>query len=494
MDKTRHIYDLTHGGNCYFLSRPRRFGKSLLISTIKCYYEGKRELFDGLYLSTVEKEWKKHPVLMLDLNTENYNAPQALESKLNLFLTQQETLYGAQLGETTLGTRLEGVIRRAHEQTGLRAVILVDEYDKPMLQAIGNPCLQEDYRNILKGFYGALKSMDEHIQFAMLTGVTKFGKMSVFSGLNNLNDISMASQYSDICGVSGEELLTNFPGHIAALAEANGLTREECIARLRENYDGYHFEENTPGMYNPFSVLNTFYHRKFKDYWFETGTPTYLMELLKRNDCSLERMADSEVTADVLNSVDILETDPIPVIYQSGYLTVKSYDSEFNTYTLGFPNREVEQGFMNYLLPYYSGIRREESGFHIARFVRDVRSGNTEAFLERLQSFFVDTPYELIRDLENHYQNVLFILSRLAGFYVKAEYHTSRGRIDMVLQTERYTYVMEFKLDGTAEEALQQIKDKGYDLPFRADRERQLQLIGLNFSSETRSIERYVVE
>ena len=493
VDKTRQVYEITHTNQYYFLSRPRRFGKSLLLSTIKCYYEGKRELFEGLYISTVEKEWKKFPVIYIDLNTEQYDTPEALVKKLNTILCQHESVWGADPSEQTLATRFEGLIRRAHEKTGLRTVILVDEYDKPMLQAIGNAELQDAYRATLKGFYGALKSMDEHIQFAMLTGVTKFGKVSVFSDLNNLMDISMDAEYYDICGITEEELLANFPSQIDRLAEANKLTRDECIARLRKRYDGYHFEETAPGVYNPFSVLNTFKKLKFGSYWFETGTPSYLVQLLQEHDTNLEQMASYETDADTLNSIDITSQNPIPVIFQSGYLTIKGCDAEFGTYRLGFPNDEVAEGFAKYLLPFYTSCRQGSTSFDVKNFVQDVRAGRTELFLERLRSLFADTPYELVKDLENHYQNVIWIVAKLMGFYVQAEYRTSRGRIDLVLKTPNYCYVMEFKLDGTAEEALAQINDRNYTLPFELDGQ-QIIRIGLNFSKEYRNIERYVVE
>ena len=493
IDKTRQVYDITHTNRYYFLSRPRRFGKSLLLSTIKCYYEGKRELFEGLYIATVEKEWRKHPVIYIDLNTEQYDTPEALVKKLNTILCQQESVWGADPSEQTLATRFEGAIRRAHEMTGLRTVILVDEYDKPMLQAIGNTELQDAYRATLKGFYGALKSMDEHIQFAMLTGVTKFGKVSVFSDLNNLKDISMDRRYYDICGITEQELLTNFPTQIDQLAEANNLTHKECVERLRQRYDGYHFEETAPGVYNPFSVLNTFDRLKFGSYWFETGTPTYLAYLLRTHNYNLEQMATCQTSAKVLDSIDANSTNPIPVIYQSGYLTIKGYDQEFGIYQLGFPNQEVESGFVDYLMAYYTPLDGTETAFNIQCFVQDVRAGRTEQFLDRLRSLFADTPYELVKDLENHYQNVVWIVAKLMGFYVQAEYRTSRGRIDLVLKSPKYCYVMEFKLDGTAEEALAQIKDKDYALPFQLDGQ-QIVRIGLNFSKTDRNIERYIVE
>ena len=494
VDKTEQIWRLTHTGCYYFLSRPRRFGKSLLMTTIKAYYQGKRELFDGLYIATQEKEWKQYPILHLDLNTNKYDSKEVLETKLGESLSIWEDQYDCKRPDLPFGMRFENVIRSAYEKTGRRVVILVDEYDKPLLQAIGSPELQEEYRSTLKAFYGALKSGDASIQFAMLTGVTKFGKVSVFSDLNNLKDISIDARYYDICGISEKELLDNFSSNIDALAEKYAQTREQCIDTLRRRYDGYHFHHATPGMYNPFSLLNTFDSLEFGSYWFETGTPTYLVQLLQEHEYNLEEMASADVTADVINSVDIASSDPIPVIYQSGYLTIKDYDERFESYTLGFPNKEVEEGFVKYLLPWYSDrMRGGRSAFDIKQFVCDVETGRVEQFLQRLRSLFADTPYELIRNLENHYQNVLWILYKLCGFYTQAEYHTSEGRIDLCVQTPKYCYVMEFKLDGTAEEALEQISEKNYTLPFEQNGQ-QIYRIGMNFSKESRNIERWVVE
>jgi len=493
IDKTAQIYKMVSMGSYYFLSRPRRFGKSLLISTLEAYFLGKRELFEGLAIETLEKEWTVRPVLHIDLNTQKYDTPESLENILNEVMTKWEKIYGADASEKSLSRRFAGVIGRAATQAGQRVAILIDEYDKPMLQAIGNDALQESFRNTLKAFYGALKSEDRYIKFAILTGVTKFGKVSVFSDLNNLVDISMDERYIDICGITEKEIHQNLEAELHELARAQKMTYEEVCTELRNRYDGYHFVENSIGIYNPFSLLNTFAKMKFGNYWFETGTPSYLVELLKRNHYNLEQMATREqTTADVLNSI-YGDDEPIPVIYQSGYLTIKGYDPEFGLYHLGFPNREVEVGFINYLLPFYTHFNKTESSFEIQKFVQEVRKGQPDAFFHRLQSFFADTPYELARDLELHYQNVLFIVFRLMGFYTKVEYHTNRGRIDLVLQTDEYIYVMEFKLDGTAEEALAQINEKQYAQPFAADK-RQLFKIGVNFSNETRNIERWIVE
>ncbi|MBQ8501760.1 MAG: ATP-binding protein [Bacteroides sp.] len=493
VDKTEIIYRLVTSGSYYFLSRPRRFGKSLLISTLEAYFLGKKELFRGLAIEQLEQKWVKHPVLHLDLNTEQYDTPEAVANKLNIALKEWEKLYGSEEYENTLASRFEGVIQRAYEKSGERVVILVDEYDKPMLQAIGNEELQEDYRNTLKTFYGALKSKDACIRFALLSGVTKFGKVSVFSDLNNVTDISMWRQYVNICGITEEELYRDFDDELHALADSYDMTYEQMCREVKERYDGYHFCENSAGLYNPFSLLNTFASQKLGNYWFATGTPTYLVKLLRMHHYKLEEMTNEIVTEDVLNSIDSASTNPVPVIYQSGYLTIKSYDQRFQTYALGFPNKEVEEGFVRFLLPYYAPVQEAKTGFEILNFVSEIEQGRIDAFMRRLQSFFADTPYELVRDLELHYQNVLFIVTKLLGFYVEAEYHTACGRIDLLLQTEHYIYVMEFKLDGTAAEALQQIRDKEYAAPFATDA-RRLFRVGVNFSNRLRNIEEWIVE
>lgn len=493
IDKTALVYQMVKTGSYFFLSRPRRFGKSLLVSTLEAYFEGKRELFEGLAIEKLEKDWTKHPILHIDLNTEKYENLESLENILNDTLYKWEKVYGTEPSETSLPLRFKGIIRRAYEQTGNRVAIFVDEYDKPMLQAIGNEELQKAFHNTLQAFYGAIKTMDGYIKFAFLTGVTKFGKVSVFSALNNLIDLSMDERYAAICGMTEKEIHDNLEEDLLELADKQKMSYEEVCRELKTCYDGYHFVENSVGIYNPFSVLNTFFKMKFGSYWFETGTPTYLVELLKAHHYDLHCMAHVETDADILNSVDSASTNPIPVIYQSGYLTIKKFDERFGIYRLGFPNREVEEGFMKFLLPFYANTNKVESPFQILKFVREVESGDYESFFRRLQSFFADTPYELIRDQELHYQNVLFIVFKLIGFYVKAEYHTSQGRIDLVLQTDEFIYVMEFKLEGSAEEALRQINEKNYTQPFATD-PRKLFKIGINFSSQTRNIERWIVE
>ncbi|MCH4156392.1 MAG: ATP-binding protein [Muribaculaceae bacterium] len=493
IDKTALIYKIVNSGSYYFLSRPRRFGKSLLVSTIEAYMSGKKELFKGLAIENLEKEWLKYPILHLDLNSRNYDSAESLCLELNKHLEIWEKQYGDEYKDRALEERFYHIVANAVEKTGQRVVILVDEYDKPMLQAIGNDELQKQFRATLKAFYSVLKTQDRYIKFALLTGVTKFGKVSVFSDLNNLKDISMDRRYQEICGVTEDEIHANFENELHELAESQGLTYEQTCAKLRDQYDGYHFVPGGKGIYNPFSLLNTFDSMDFGSYWFETGTPSFLVELMKKDKFLLPDLSTQQVTSDVLNSIDAMSDNPVPVIYQSGYLTIKGYDEQFRLYKLGFPNKEVEEGFIRYLMPYYTPIDEGKTGFEIKQFVEEVERGDVEGFMRRLSSLFADTPYELVADVEKHYQNVLFIVFKLMGLYVTAEYSSSYGRADLVLKTKDYIYVMEFKLDGSADEALRQIEEKGYAAPFASDK-RKLIRVGVNFSSEKRCIDSWKVE
>ena len=493
VDKTSLIYKLANEGKYYFLSRPRRFGKSLLVSTLSAYFSGKRELFKGLEIEQLEKDWKKYPVMHLDLNTDKYDSKEVLEQRLNLFLSDWEEDYGRNINEVTLSQRFEGIIKRIAIKEGMPVVILVDEYDKPMLQAISNKELQTAYRNTLKAFYGALKSQDKYIRFAFLTGVTKFGKVSVFSDLNNLTDISMDARYQAICGITEKEMHEYFEEGIKFVAENNELTIEETCEKLRKRYDGYHFHQKSEGIYNPFSLLNTFAKGEFGSYWFETGTPTFLVQLLQRDKFYLPDLTEQQVTADFLNSIDSIDESPIPIIYQSGYLTIKDYDKEFQIYTLGFPNEEVEEGFTNFIMPYYMNTGSEGGPMFIRNFVMALRLGKPEAFMKRMQVLFADSDYKIVGDAELYFQNAFYVVTKLLGFYVDVERTISDGRIDMVAKTKDYIYIFEFKYDKDAHAALQQIEDKGYAKPFAADK-RKLIKIGVNFSRQHRCIDDWKVE
>ena len=494
IDKTGIIYRLAKSGCYYFLSRPRRFGKSLFLSTLEAYFLGKKDLFSGLEIENQEKDWIEYPVLRLDLNTQDYRTPEALSNKIDRELSLWEKEYGSDSKEVGFGMRFEGVIRRAYEKTGRNVVILVDEYDKPVLQAIGNDTLQDEYRSTLKSFYGALKSSDKYIQFAFLTGVTKFGKVSVFSDLNHLNDISMDPRYYDICGLTEKEIRDNLSGEVEALAWNLGKQPEEAYTMLKENYDGYHFsEDDTPGMYNPFSILNALDKKKLGSYWFETGTPTYLVELLKKHNYNLSDLEKEEPTADELNSVDSASTNPIPVIYQSGYLTIKGYDSRFGLFKLGYPNKEVEEGFVKFLIPYYTNVEKTRSGFEVSLFVREIESSDIDGFMRRLQAFLSNCPYELLPDQERHFQSVMYILTTLCGFYAEVEEHTSKGRMDMTIRTDKYIYIFEFKFNASAEIALKQIEEMGYADKFREDG-REVMCIGVNYSSADKNINEWLIK
>ena len=492
VDKTKFVYKLADEGSYYFLSRPRRFGKSLFLSTLEAYFLGRKELFEGLAIYDMEKEWKSHPIFYIDLNTANFRDENSLYEVLNSHVSVWEEMYGAREYETTLALRFKGIIARAAEKEGCGVVILIDEYDKPILQTLRNQELQEKHRSLLKSFYSVLKTQDRYIRFAFITGVTKFGKVSVFSDLNNLMDISMDQRYISICGMTQNELLYNFREGIEQLGEAYGDTEEETLNKLKIRYDGYHFEEDTVGIYNPFSVLNTLAKLRYKDYWFETGTPTFLVDLLKMHNYRLLDITREKVSGDVINSIDSMSTNPIPVIYQSGYLTIKGYDERFKKYQLGFPNKEVEEGFLNFLLPLYTSAGNN-SPFMVDEFVQDVESGNPERFMQRMKAFFADTSYQVVGNAELYFQNAMYLVFKIMGFYTQVERPTSDGRIDALIQTPDYIYTIECKLDRTAEEALCQINDSDYAAPFAMDK-RRIYKIGVNFSSQTRGVEQWIIE
>ena len=494
VDKTKHIYSLANSNRYYFLSRPRRFGKSLFLSTLKAYFLGKKELFKGLYIETVEKDWTEYPVIYLDLNSGIYTTEEELYRVLNYPMQRLEQKYSIDVKEPSLSVRLKNIVLTAFEQTGKQVVILVDEYDKPLISTLDNEDLHDKYKTILKGVYSILKECDEYIRFGMLTGVTKFSKISLFSDLNNLMDISLDENYTDICGITEEEIKTNFKEHLQAFAEKENTTKEDILSQLKAMYDGYHFSKNTDvDIYNPFSLINSLTRREFENYWFQTGTPTFLIKLLKENDYDLKDFSEGNIDAVDLTSKESMLNAPIALFYQSGYLTIKDYDRDFSSYVLGYPNREVEQSFLDFLLPKYINTEENMSTSFLIAFARDLRAGRIEDFLTKLKVFFAKTPYDLIKDTENHYQTVVFIICRLLGYYSEAEYKIVNGRIDMVIKTKDYIYVFEFKFDKSAKEALQQIDSKDYPLAFQQD-ERKLYKIGVNFSSQTKNIDEYIIQ
>lgn len=491
VDKTALIHRLVKLGTYYFLSRPRRFGKSLLISTLEAYFSGKKHLFEGLAIEDLETEWNEYPILHFDLNAKKFDAVEDLYELVGRQLERYELQYETVAVDQSLDGRFYNLVMSIADKTHKRVVILVDEYDKPLLQTIGNSELQNTYREILKAFYGVMKSCDGQIHFGFLTGVTKFGKVSVFSDLNNLDDISMDPAYYEICGISENELNEYFDTEIGELAEVNELTKDQAYDRLRSEYDGYHFCENVSGIYNPFSVLSTLRKNRFGNYWFETGTPTYLVELLKKSDFQLDRIDGYKTGKDVLNGID--PDSPVAMIYQSGYVTIKDYDSEFDLVTVGFPNKEVERGFLLFLLPFYTNLKKEDSNFFVSRAVQALKNGDAEVFMSYMKSLLAGYPYELIKDTENHYQNVVYLTLKLMSVYlVDAEFRTSNGRIDLLVRTDKYIYVMEFKYDGSAQEAMDQIESKEYPLPFAMD-SRTIVKVGVNFSGKTRNIENWII-
>ena len=497
VDKTQYVYRLVSEGKPYFLSRPRRFGKSLFLSTLEAYFLGKKELFSGLALETLEQEntkepWTVYPVLHLDLNSKKYDEPSSLNKMLSAQLDEWEKKYNLPQSDNDPELRFTAVIRAAHEATGRQVAVLVDEYDKPLIEVLDNEALYEDYRKTLKAFYGVLKSEDAHLKFVFLTGVTKFSQVSVFSDLNQLRDISMDRSCSGICGISGTELDAQFKPEIAALAEETGATPEECRAKLRALYDGYHFHPEGEDMYNPFSLLNTFASLEYSYYWFQTGTPSFLVKMMDRSGFDLRTMASGvEAGKNAFTEYRFDMNTPVPLLYQSGYLTIKDYNKEFGIYTLAFPNEEVRYGFMNYLLPHETSIPAPETAFYIGKFVTDLREGDVDSFMTRLKSILASVPYPVngkpVAVNEQTFQTGCFLVFSLMGQFTQTEVQSAKGRADCVVWTKDAIYVFEFKLDGSAEEALAQIDDRSYAVPYEADG-RKIVKIGVGFDKETCTI------
>ena len=492
VDKTEWVWRMASLETPFFLSRPRRFGKSLLLSTFEAYFKGRKDLFKGLAIERLEQDWIEYPVIHLDLNAKKFDTGEDLIRLVDRQLLVYEAIYGSSDADETIDDRLFTLLRLICEQTGKRVVVLVDEYDKPLLQSFDNEKLQEEYRLMLKAFYGVLKSADRYLRFVFLTGVTKFSQVSVFSDLNQLNDISMDWQFATLCGITREELATNFVPEIEAFGKKNNWSFVEVVERMERNYDGYHFHQDGVGVFNPFSVLNVFDGRKFSNYWFQTGTPTFLVEMLRKSEYDLRTLLNGiEAPASMFSEYRVEANNPIPLIYQSGYLTIKGYNERFQNYLLEFPNDEVRYGFMSFLVPFYTGVNNDDQGFYIGRFVEELESGDYDAFLTRLQAFFADFPYELNAKTERHYQVVFYLVFKLMGQFTQAEVKSAKGRADAIVKTPKYIYVFEFKLNGTAEEALQQIEDKGYLIPYQADG-REVIKLGVEFSAEERNISRWL--
>ena len=495
VDKTEYVYNLTRVGLPYFLGRPRRFGKSLFLSTLKAYFLGKKELFEGLAIAGLEKEWTEYPVFYIDFNLGMYTDVKSLYQTLDYYLSLFEEKWGKTKRESNSAIRFEMLIRRAYEKSGKKVVVLIDEYDKPLLATMDRPDANDEIRTALKGFYGVLKNADAYLRFVLLTGVTKFSKVSIFSDLNQLRDISMNNSFSGICGISETELIRDFQPELHALAKETGKTCEETLAEMKKRYDGYRFAREGEDMYNPFSLLNTFADLNFGNYWYQTGTPTFLVKMLKDIDFDIRKINDNEVsaTAEFLTDYRVDNKDPIPVLYQSGYLTIKGYDPLFNTFFLGFPNEEVKYGFLRNLLPAYAPADSIlMNAFYAGDFIRDLMAGNVDGFMSRMQAMFASIPYDLSDRTEKHYQLVFYLLFTLMGQFVQTEVKSAKGRADAVVKTSDTVFVFEFKMDtcGTAEDALKQIDDKGYLIPYIADG-RKIVKVGAEFSAEERRLSRW---
>ena len=511
VDKTEYIAQLVTSSRVYFLSRPRRFGKSLFLSTLAAYFRGQKELFKGLYIEKVEEEqaaqenrtaWQAYPIFYLDFNTGQYNTERSLKSQLNLLLSRFEEVYGTNKNEEDVSQRFAGVIQRAYQQTGKQVVILVDEYDKPLLQTMSvNEKLNEDFRNTLKAFYSVIKTCDEYIRFAFLTGVTKFSKISIFSDLNNLRDISLEKRYAGICGITQKELETNFQPEIQALADEQKLTYQETLNALQQWYDGYCFAPAADGMYNPFSLLNAFAKERFGSYWFETGTPTFLVNYLKEAHYFIPDLdGNVELDESGLQTYRAVVQDALPILFQAGYLTIKEYISELRLYRLGYPNNEVRYGFLHNLLPAYSDVPFGQTGVWVGRFVQDIRKGKVDSFMERMQSLIAGISYnnfsnKELKLREQNYQTAVYLIFKLMGQFVQTEVHCAMGRADCVVKTAEAIYIFEFKLsgNGSAEDAIEQIKENTYAAKYKTDG-KKIVLIGTSFSEETRTIKDWKVD
>ena len=491
VDKTDLVYDLAQENVC-FLSRPRRFGKSLLLSTLEAYFLGRKELFAGLKMEGLEQNWDCYPIFRIDFANGNFNKPDELEKKLNSYLSVWEQKYGRNDIYDTLGDRFQYVLKKAYESTGRKAVVLIDEYDKPMLDVLGEE--QEIVnRNILKGFYGTFKAADASLRFVLLTGVTKFSQITVFSGFNQPNDISMDSHYDALCGITEAELHTIFAEPIREMAEAMEYTEDEIRQILKKQYDGYHFSSRMLDVYNPFSIINAFSKNRIDDYWYRSGTPTYLAKLLDGHQINMQKLMNKRYRAEYFQDYKADVEDPLAMFYQSGYLTIKSYDKRDRMYTLDFPNDEVRGGFGTLLANGYLKTGGADMDNWLADLSSMFRRCDLEGIRDAYTSFLASIPYEANKDVraldfETHYQYTFYIINRLLSCYTTLiEKQNSKGRADIIIESDHDIYIFEFKLDGSAEEALQQIEDRQYALPYLND-PRPVHRIGVNISSQTRTV------
>lgn len=494
IDKTQYIERLLQGGQYVFLARPRRFGKSLFLSTLQCFFEGERELFKGLYADSMDWNWEPYPVLRLDLNSNSYNEQGRLDSVLDNTFRFWEDRYGVDVKDNDYSQRFKTIIKTAHEKTGKQVVILVDEYDKPLVTNISNKGNIDHYRDKLSSIYSNFKSSAEHIRFVFLTGVSRFGKLSVFSDLNNIVDITFTDEYADICGITEKEMLDNLQQGISRLAEADGISKETVLLRLKRNYDGYMFSKMGSDIYNPWSLFNAMKDSEISNYWNDTGLPKIVAETLKRVNADLKSMFDTYCTLDDLKGLDLISPQPLALLYQTGYLTIKGYNPQIKRYHLGIPNSEVTYGLYKVLLPYYVKCRSdEEPNKLIGDMVMYFVLGDPDKAMKCLQAYFAGIHFKMKMDNENNFHNAFFLLINLVGLDTETESATSDGSIDITVKTDNYIYVIELKYDGSAEQALRQIEEKKYDRKYQMDG-RQVVRIGVNFSSATRCIEDWKIQ
>ncbi len=505
IDKTQFIWNLKNTGRVYFLSRPRRFGKSLLLSTMKAYFLGQKELFKGLAIEKLEEKsenpWQEHPVLYLDFNASKYTELEDLNKVLVANLSDWEKVYSPSSIEESIPIRFSNIIKRAYEKTGKQVVVLVDEYDKPLLQTqTVNTALNEEYRAILKGFYGVLKSNDACLKFAFLTGVSQFSRLSIFSDMNQFVNISTEDAYAEICGLTEEEIQENLQPEIKAFAEKNKLTTEESVQALRKQYDGYRFSEEGKNVYNPFSLLNAFRINKLENFWYATGTPTFLVNLIKQGNFDIRQLEKTEaMSIDTLKNSEPNPHNPIPILFQTGYLTLKEYNSRFKKFTLGFPNDEVRYAFLENVLPACIN-RRKDTDFFIEKFIMDIEVGNVDSFMQRIKSIISGLPYSQVSKTdkamrERNYQVAIYLIFKLMGQFVETEVISLKGRADCIVELEDKIYIFEFKLmsAGTAQDAIKQIKETGYAAPYKASK-KEIILLGVSFDEKTQNIGEWLYE
>ena len=488
IDKTKYIVDFREKGMKYvFLSRPRRFGKSLFASTLQAYFEGRKELFEGLAIADYEKEWVKHPVLHFDLSGAKHMGIEQLERYLADMLEEQETKWGYKTHLIDANLRLIELVKRAYNQTGKNVVVIIDEYDAPLLDVVHEKENLQPLHRIIQNFYSPLKMLDPYLEFTFITGITKFPQSSIFSGLNNLDNISMFNQYSAICGISKTELTTQMKPDIEAMGEALNMTYEECLKELTQFYDGYHFSENSEDIFNPFSLIKALNAGKIASYWFGSGTPSFLLKLLDKYHVNLSTLESQETVLSSFDQSTEEMTDALPLLYQSGYLTIKKYEPMFQEYTLGIPNKEVRDGLLNSLIPHYVNPRRSDNNAFLLGFCKAVYRNDIEAALEHMRTYMATIPYDLENHSEKHYQTIFYLMFSFLNIYIRTEVKSAIGRADAVMHMPDTIYVFELKVDKSADEALAQIDEKGYMLPYHAEGKRLVK-IGISFDSTQRTI------